>query len=448
MRQQLSILELQTLCLRKEVYNLTGFKNIVATLYLKNGQAVKSATDFTIIGDVYSLCQLYNDSGIDKIIIFDLSTDDDEHEKNIHTIENINRNIDLKVCAGGNINRIEDVKKLMYAGCLQVIFNATKSSSLELANIASERFGKDRILLSINNVDYIFKHQEEIEDTFHELLVLDIEIIDALDNLTNTPYVVNMPEYDFEKITDVLTRDNVRGIAGDFINDPKSDVMKIKSSLSEAGIRVDNFTPDLSWSDLKLNSDGMVPVIVQDYKTEEVLMLAYMTEESFNMTINSGKMTYYSRSRNELWTKGLTSGHLQYVKSLTADCDYDTILAKVSQVGAACHTGNRTCFFNKIVKKEFVEKNPLKVLESVYEDIMERKINPKDGSYTNHLLDKGIDEILKKLGEECTEIVIAAKNPEKDDLKFEISDFIYHCMVLMAEKNITWEEIAQELSQR
>lgn len=427
---------------------MTGFKNIVATLYLKNGQAVKSSTDFTVIGDVYSLCQLYNDSGIDKIIIFDLSTDDDEHEKNIHTIENINRNIDLKVCAGGNINRIEDVKKLLYAGCLQVIFNATKSSSLELANIASERFGKDRILLSINNVDYIFKHQEEIEDTFHELLVLDIEIIDALDNLTNTPYVVCMPEYDFEKITDVLNRDNVRGIAGDFINDPKSDVMKIKSSLSEAGIRVDNFTPDLSWSDLKLNSDGMVPVIVQDYKTEEVLMLAYMTEESFNMTINSGKMTYYSRSRNELWTKGLTSGHLQYVKSLTADCDYDTILAKVSQVGAACHTGNRTCFFNNIVKKEFVEKNPLKVLESVYEDIMERKINPKDGSYTNHLLDKGIDEILKKLGEECTEIVIAAKNTEKDDLKFEISDFLYHCMVLMAEKNITWEEIAQELAQR
>ncbi len=427
---------------------MTGFKNIVATLYLKNGQAVKSSTDFTVIGDVYSLCQLYNDSGIDKIIIFDLSTDDDEHEKNIHTIENINRNIDLKVCAGGNINRIEDVKKLLYAGCLQVIFNATKSSSLELANIASERFGKDRILLSINNVDYIFKHQEEIEDTFHELLVLDIEIIDALDNLTNTPYVVCMPEYNFEKITDVLNRDNVRGIAGDFINDPKSDVMKIKSSLSEAGIRVDNFTPDLSWSDLKLNSDGMVPVIVQDYKTEEVLMLAYMTEESFNMTINSGKMTYYSRSRNELWTKGLTSGHLQYVKSLTADCDYDTILAKVSQVGAACHTGNRTCFFNNIVKKEFVEKNPLKVLESVYEDIMERKINPKDGSYTNHLLDKGIDEILKKLGEECTEIVIAAKNTEKDDLKFEISDFLYHCMVLMAEKNITWEEIAQELAQR
>lgn len=110
--------------------------------------------------------------------------------------------------------------------------------------------------------------------------------------------------------------------------------------------------PELHWSDFKLNSDGMVPVIVQDYRTDEVLMLAYMNEEAFNTTLRIGKMTYYSRSRNELWTKGLTSGHIQYVKSLTADCDYDTILAKVSQVGAACHTGKRTCFFNKIVQTE------------------------------------------------------------------------------------------------
>ena len=427
---------------------MTGFKNIVATLYLKDGKAVKSPTDFTEFEDVYALCQLYNDSGIDKIIIFDLSTDDDEHEKNIHTIENINRNIDVKVCAGGNINRIEDVKKLLYAGCLQVIFNATKDSSLSLANEASERFGKDRILMSISNVDYIFKHQEEIEDTFHELLVLNIDIIDALENLTSTPYVVYMPDNGLDKICDVLKRETVRGIAGAFINDPANDIMDLKTTLSERGILVDNFTPDLKWEDLKLNSDGMVPVIVQDYKNEEVLMLAYMNEEAFNVTINSGRMTYWSRSRNELWTKGLTSGHLQYVKSLTADCDYDTILAKVSQVGAACHTGNRSCFFNNIVKKEFVEKNPLRVLETVYNDIVDRKNNHKEGSYTNELLDKGLDEILKKLGEESTEIVIAAKNSDKDDLKFEISDFMYNCMILMVEKNITWEEIANELAQR
>ena len=423
-------------------------KNIVATIYLKDGQAVASMEDFTPIEDVYKLCQLYNDSGIDKIIIFDLSTSDEEHEKNIHTIENINRNIEIKVCAGGNINRLEDVKKLLYAGCLQVIFNASKPSSVGLAGEASARFGKDRILVSVNNVDFLFKNQQIIEDTFHEVLVLNPSILDALENLTNIPYVVNMPEYNYEEIVSLLKREKIRGIAGPFINMINTDIMKLKSELSQEGIKMDNFAPDLQWSDLKLNSDGMVPVIVQDYRTDEVLMLAYMNEEAFNTTINIGKMTYYSRSRQELWTKGLTSGHIQYVKSLTADCDFDTILAKVSQVGAACHTGNRSCFFNNIVRKEYVEKNPLKVLESVYDLIKERKEHPKDGSYTNDLFDKGIDNILKKLGEECTEIVIAAKNPEAEQIKYEISDFLYHCMILMVEKGVTWEEIANELAQR
>ena len=238
---------------------------------------------------------------------------------------------------------------------------------------------------------------------------MNIDIIDALENLTSTPYVVYMPQFDMDKIIDVMKRETLRGIAGEFINDPENDIMALKTKLSDGGILVDNFTPDLKWSDLKLNSDGMVPVIVQDYRNEQVLMLAYMNEEAFNVTINSGRMTYWSRSRNELWTKGLTSGHLQYVKSLTADCDYDTILAKVSQVGAACHTGNRTCFFNNIVKKEYVEKNPLTVLESVYAVIVDRMKNPKEDSYTNAVMEKGIDEILKKLGHECTEIILAAK---------------------------------------
>ena len=423
-------------------------KNIVATIYLKDGQAVASMKDFTPVEDVYKLCQLYNDSGIDKIIIFDLSTSDEEHEKNIHTIENINRNIEIKVCAGGNINRLEDVKKLLYAGCLQVIFNASKPSSVGLAGEASARFGKDRILVSVNNVDFLFKNQQIIEDTFHEVLVLNPSILDALENLTNIPYVVNLPEYNYEEIVSLLKREKIRGIAGPFINMINTDIMKLKSELSQEGIKMDNFAPDLHWSDLKLNSDGMVPVIVQDYRTDEVLMLAYMNEEAFNTTINIGKMTYYSRSRQELWTKGLTYGHIQYVKYSTADCDFDTILAKVSQVGVACHTGNRSCFFNNIVRKEYVEKNPLKVLESVYDVIKERKEHPKDGSYTNDLLDKGIDNILKKLGEECTEIVIAAKNPESEQIKYEISDFLYHCMILMVEKGVTWEEIANELAQR
>jgi phosphoribosyl-ATP pyrophosphohydrolase/phosphoribosyl-AMP cyclohydrolase len=423
-------------------------KNIVATIYLKNGTAVKSPADQTQTANVYDLCRLYNDSGIDKIIVFDLSDDDTEHEKNLSTIKNINRNLELKVCAGGNINRIEDVKNLLYVGCLQVILNGSKPGSIALASEASKRFGKDRIVVSVSNVDFLYKYRSDLEDSIHELFAMNVDIVDAIENITSVPYIAQLPVYDYDKIVRMLKSEQIRGFAGDFVNDTETDIMKLKSRLSHEGIKMDNFAPDLKWSDLKLNSDGMVPVIVQDYRTDEVLMLAYMNEEAFNTTINIGKMTYYSRSRKELWTKGLTSGHVQYVKSLTADCDFDTILAKVSQVGAACHTGNRTCFYNNIVKKEYIEKNPLKVLEEVYDVIEKRRTDPQEGSYTNYLFDQGLDKILKKLGEEFTEIIIAAKNPTSEEIKYEVADFLYHCMVLMVEKGVTWEEITNELARR
>lgn len=423
-------------------------KNIVATLYLKNGKAVKSIEDHTEINDVFHLCRMYNDSGIDKIFVFDLSDDDEEHEINIRTIRELNRNLEIKVCAGGNINRIEDIKKLLYAGCMQVVLNGSKLGSVELAAEASKRFGKDRILVSVNNVDFLFKYHSDLEETIHELLVMNIDVMDSVENITSVPYVVWLPGFDYQRIVEILRKETIRGIAGEFINNSETDIMKLKSMLSAEGIKMDNFAPDLKWSDLKLNSDGMVPVIVQDYRTDEVLMLAYMNEEAFNTTINIGKMTYWSRSRQELWTKGLTSGHIQYVKSLTADCDFDTILAKVSQVGAACHTGNRSCFFNNIVKKQYVEKNPLKVLEEVYGIIEQRRNEPQEGSYTNYLFSQGIDKILKKIGEESSEVIIAAKNPDPQEVKYEISDLLYHCMVLMVEKGVTWEEITNELSQR
>ena len=424
------------------------YKNLVATLYLKNGKAVKSIDNLEELEDTKNLIKLYNDSGIDKILIYDLSTEDEEHELNIHTIKELNRLLEIPLCAGGNINRLEDVKKLIYAGCKEVILNGSKPSTAQLAMEASKRFGKEKIIISLKNVDYIFKHQKELQESVHEILVMNQEILDSVENLTDIIYLVEQNELDMDKLTTLLKRDNVRGICGEFINDLETDIMKLKTELSQKGIKMDNFDPAISWENLKKNSYGLIPVIVQDYTTNDVLMCAYMNEEAFHATINCGKMTYYSRSRQELWMKGETSGHIQYVKELTADCDFDTILAKVSQVGVACHTGNPSCFFNEIVKKEYIEKNPLKVFETVYNIIEDRKNNPKEGSYTNYLFDKGIDKILKKVGEECTEIVIAAKNPDPEEIKYEISDFLYHVMVLMVEKGVTWEEITQELAQR
>ena len=144
----------------------------------------------------------------------------------------------------------------------------------------------------------------------------------------------------------------------------------------------------------------------------------------------------------------LTSGHFQYVKSLTIDCDKDTLLAKVEQIGAACHTGNPTCFFQTIAGTDYDETNPLQIFETVYGTILDRKKNPKEGSYTNYLFDKGIDKILKKVGEEAAEVIIAAKNPNTEELKYELSDFLYHAMVLMVERGLDWNDIIQELSDR
>ena len=209
---------------------------------------------------------------------------------------------------------------------------------------------------------------------------------------------------------------------------------------------------ELEFKDFKLNSDGLIPCIAQDYRTGEVLMMAYMNEESYKKTLETGLMTYWTRSRQRLWTKGEESGHFQKMISLTIDCDKDTILAKVDQTGPACHTGNPTCFFTPLTSETDAagsdNKDIYKVLQDVYSVIADRKINPREGSYTNYLFDKGIDKILKKVGEESTEIVIAAKNPDPKEIKYEIADFLYHAMVLMVERGVTWEEIAEELANR
>ena len=226
---------------------------------------------------------------------------------------------------------------------------------------------------------------------------------------------------------------------------------KIVKSLDEVDERIEGLktVTKIPFSEFKTNENGLVPCIAQDYYTGKVLMMAYMNEESYNKTLETGLMTYWSRSREKLWTKGEESGHFQHMLSLTIDCDKDTILAKVKQEGPACHTGNETCFFTPLAVKNSSEvSDAFTVLQDVYATIKDRTENPREGSYTNYLFDKGIDKILKKVGEECTEIVIAAKNPDAEEIKYEIADFLYHAMVLMVERGVTWEDITDELARR
>ena len=198
--------------------------------------------------------------------------------------------------------------------------------------------------------------------------------------------------------------------------------------------------------DIKFNEKGLVPAVAQDVYTGEVLMLAYMNEESIAKTKETGLATYFSRSRNEIWVKGETSGHYQHVVKMLTDCDSDTILLLVKQDGAACHTGNKTCFYRDIdgnSAEGFVHP-----LNNLYNTVAERLENPVDGSYTNYLFEKGIDKILKKVGEECTETVIAAKNNSKEEIQYETADLFYHLAVMLADRGLSFDDIMAELERR
>lgn len=194
---------------------------------------------------------------------------------------------------------------------------------------------------------------------------------------------------------------------------------------------------------LKFDDKGLIPAIVQDCKTGKVLMLAYMNAESLKITIDEGRTCFYSRSRGELWRKGETSGNVQRVVSIKADCDCDTLLISVDKEGPACHTGSESCFFSTVS-----EGAETFTYEGLYELIRGRKENPREGSYTTYLFEKGLDKILKKIGEESCEVVIAAMKKDKRETVFEIADLAYHVMVLMAEEGITPDDLKSELASR
>ena len=425
-------------------------KKFVPCIYLYHEHAVKSLTDTTVVEtDPIRLVRLYNENNADELIVFDMSEGDEEHEAALDILKEICSLAEMDVIGAGNIKRMEDVKKLLYAGCRRAVLDYEKEGNITITEEVSLKFGAEKILASYNDPSILSANKELIEKYVSALILMNPHQIRETEEILDLPFYVQINQIALNKLMEIFSYNQVCGVTGNTINDNYREILSLKGLCKENGIQVETFEAAYKWADFKLNRDGIVPVVVQDYRTLEVLMVAYMNEEAYNQTIASGKMTYFSRSRNELWLKGETSGHFQYVKSLTADCDMDTILAKVSQVGVACHTGARSCFFNEITKKDYEEAdNPLQVFQDVMDVIKDRKIHPKEGSYTNYLFDKGIDKILKKLGEEATEIVIAAKNPNTNEVKYEISDFLYHMMVLMAEKDVSWEEITTELANR
>ena len=196
---------------------------------------------------------------------------------------------------------------------------------------------------------------------------------------------------------------------------------------------------------LKWDENGLIPAIVQDYVTHEVLTLAYMNEESLAISLREKKTCFYSRSRKCLWRKGETSGNEQEIVSITADCDNDALVVQVKKKGPACHTGTESCFNNELYINE--ECRPF-ALADLYALIKGRKTEPQQGSYTTYLFEKGLDKISKKVGEECTEVIIGATKADKAETQYELADLAYHAMVLMVEMGISVEDFTRELAKR
>ena len=375
---------------------------LVKRIELKNGMKASSFIDF-----INSLNRL----NYDYLFVEGEAFSDEDKENFFHNMIEISSASEIPVFVKFPITHFEDMKKLFYANVSFIVASDKTNVTEDILNEGIKRYGNNLVVMNSD-----FKDKSILLGSFDEL----------------------DPDY-LKKDSDFFVIDS---------SDRLEEVSSLKAGLKDKGYEIKSLEPLYKWDELKKNNDGLIPVIVLDYKTDKVLMMAYFNEESYYSTFRTGLMTYYSRSRKEQWIKGETSGHFQFVKSMKVDCDLDTILARVSQIGVPCHTGKETCFFNDLLVSDSVEKNPAKILDDLYKVIEDRKANPKEGSYTNYLFDKGLDKILKKVGEEACEILIASKNEEPKEIKYEIADFLYHLSVLMVEKGITWEEVATELANR
>ncbi|MBQ7563954.1 MAG: bifunctional phosphoribosyl-AMP cyclohydrolase/phosphoribosyl-ATP pyrophosphatase, partial [Lachnospiraceae bacterium] len=296
-------------------------KNLLPCIYLKKGKLVTGFRGNSVISEEpVKYVEETVKNGADSLLVFDLSKGDEEHEQNLTILREITKNLSIPVIGAGNIKRSEDVKKLKYAGCGKVALNMAKQTNIDLIEEVSKRFGKDSIYACVDVEEEILNNAELIRQYVSGVILLDDSISDAYKDLIVT-CVVNNGSYDMA--LKLLENDCVNGISGNYVNQNAEKLMELKQRFKADGLDMNLVTAKFSFEDFKVGSDGLVPVVVQDDATGQVLMVAYMNKEAYEKTIEGGRMTYYSRSRNELWLKGETSGHFQYVRSLYGDCDMD-----------------------------------------------------------------------------------------------------------------------------
>lgn len=450
---------------------------IIACLDINNGKVVKGINfvDIKEVGDPVKNAIHYYNEGADEIVFLNINPTKENTEMFLDIIRQVSKCVDVPLIAGGGINSLEHIQKHLDAGIDKVSVGSAAYKNPDFIKQAVNKFGNDKIIVAVdvkkNDDKYdlyisgatINTNEDAIKfalkmQEFGACAILptsidrdgkkdgyDNEMYKAFTDVLNIPVIASGGAGKISDFYDVFNIAKVYGaLAASVFHYNEIKIKDIKQFLAEH--------IELK---LKFDAQGLISVIVQDFETKEVLMMAYMNNEAYDKTLETGKAHYFSRSRNKLWLKGEQSSNFQFVKDIFYDCDCDCLLLLVEQVGGACHTGHKSCFYRNIkneIKQDVVFDPNIKynknILKSLSETIKDRKLNPVPKSYTNYLFDKGIDKILKKVGEECSEVIIASKNTDKNELIYEASDLIYHLTVLFEQKNISWDDIFNELKKR
>lgn len=459
---------------------------VIPCMDMKGGRVVKGVqfVDLKDAGDPVECAVKYAQMGADEVAFLDITATNEKRDNILaDIISQVRKQVDVPITIGGGIKTLDDIKILLDAGATKVSIASAAIRNPVLVKKAADTFGKDKIVVAIDakyndekgiyeayvdggrtnaGIDAAQFAKNMADDGACAILLTgldtdgtkagyDCKMLRAIADASGIDVIASGGAGRLEDFYDAVVKGGASAVlAASLFHFGELTVGQVKDYLRERGIEV-ALSPGERFDiqNIKYNSDGLVPVITQDVRTGAVLMQAYMNEETLRMSIEKGRMVYWSRSRQEVWEKGATSGQTQEIVSLTADCDADCLLAKVVQNGGgACHTGNYSCFHNPIVQKNASADRGAAIFYELSEVIADRRLHPKPGSYTNKLFEKGLDKILKKVGEEATEVVIAAKNDSRAELTYEVADLLYHLLVMLEVQDVPLEDVFTELSGR
>ncbi|MGI6523969.1 MAG: imidazole glycerol phosphate synthase subunit HisF [Bdellovibrionota bacterium] len=465
-------------------------KRIIPCLDIKDGRTVKGVNFVNLIdaGDPVELAKTYVEHGADELVFLDITATLEKRETLRDLVKKIAAEIDIPFIVGGGVQSLEDGIALLEAGANKIGINTAAVKDPAIITALADRFGSKCVVIAIDakrtskgwevythggrnatGKDVIEWAKEAEARGAGEILLtsmdcdgtkqgFDVELTQSVSNACHIPVIASGGAGKKEHFLEVLTKGRAdAALAAGIFHFGELSISGLKRYLADENVPV-KITPPKNGSletlEGALNSkfniadldftkgDGLIPAVIQHYKSGEVLMLGYMNQEALLKTLESGKVTFFSRSQNRLWVKGETSSNFLLLKNIFHDCDKDTLLILADPAGPTCHSGSKSCF------GEVTFQHPLQFLLSLQELIAERKRNPKEASYTCNLFQKGVPKITEKVGEEAVEVIVAALAQGKEALNGEVSDLLYHLLVLLEEKGITLGDIVSTLQTR